>query len=174
MTVKHIVIIGFLALLTVVSGACGGSGEEPISNDASIETPIANEVSIYEELLGLIPDTPENRFGLYISDYALARQVFDVFLPGPEADEALLLEYVRDLGITGESERAKATGVFAGPFISGLSEYYAKTLGMAKYLGFDNRNVDQSIFTGRLGSPEVARGRFDPTHGHRTNAERLL
>ena len=52
------------------------------SNDASIETPIANEVSIYEELLGLIPDTPENRFGLYISDYALARQVFDVFCPG--------------------------------------------------------------------------------------------
>jgi hypothetical protein len=173
LTVKHIVIIGFLALLTVVSGACGGSGEEPISNDASIETPIANEVSIYEELLGLIPDTPENRFGLYISDYALARQVFDVFLPGPEADEALLLEYVRDLGITGESERAKATGVFAGPFISGLSEYYAKTLGMAKYLGFDNRNVDQSIFTGRLGSPEVARGRFDPTATEQ-NAERLL
>ena len=68
-------MVGGLAILALAS--CGG------------------EPSVYEELLGLVPDTPETRSQVFISDYALMRELFDTPLPGPE-DSSLAL-----LGLTG-------------------------------------------------------------------------
>ena len=178
MTLKPFIVLGLLALLITVSSACGGSGEAPISNEAtievpisptevpssnevSIETPIANEVSIYEELLGLIPDTEQTRSELFINDYELAREVLDIPLPEPEADEEAVLEY--SLALYSPDEGNVATSVVLGPFISGYSKYGTYSLGMRTYLGFDFRNVDQSIWAAQPpGQLEVVRGRFDP------------
>ena len=47
----------------------------------------------YEGLLRTIPDTPELRQQVYINDYALVRQMFDIPLPGPGDDEVALEEF---------------------------------------------------------------------------------
>ena len=43
----------------------------------------ASTDTAYAGLLGTIPDTPELRRQVYINDYALVRQMFDIPLPGP-------------------------------------------------------------------------------------------
>ena len=46
----------------------------------------APSLTVYEELLSLIPDTTGTRASVFINNYALARELFEIPLPGPEAD----------------------------------------------------------------------------------------
>jgi len=171
-TVSAIVIV----LLAAFLAACGGNGlqeravltaphtETPLTTQtapateiaSNIETPPAN-ASSFEGLLSTIPDTPDTRMSVTINDYAAVREIFGIQLPGPEADESALTEYI--IALLGP---ANMTYVSQGPFITGIS---GEAMGDSKreYLAFDGRNVDQSV---EAGTPpfilEVARGRFDP------------
>ena len=123
--------------------------------------------STYEELLATIPDTRETRMGVFIHDYALVRQLFDIPLPGPEDGEDAMEEFlphIPPLERWGETYPAMYEPWLFGPFsrdrLSMTSEHF-------RYLGFDYRNMDQSIVT-YLGSSQpahlyqVIRGRFGP------------
>ena len=135
-------------LLTVMSvttvlllAACGGGTGD-------------GEGSVFEELLGTIPDTLETRGFVEFHDYLRFREAFDIRLPGPEADEEALGEYLlRPIGMP----------QFQGPFISGYGEAGFQAVERRRYLGFDVRNVDQSLLAGSPpGTLEVLRGSFDP------------
>jgi hypothetical protein len=171
-TVSAIVIV----LLAAFLAACGGNSlqeravltashtETPLATQtapateiaSNIETPPAN-ASSFEGLLGTIPDTSDTRMSVTINDYAAVRKIFGIQLPGPEAEESALTEYI--IGLLGP---ANITYVSRGPFITGISD---EAMGDSKreYLALDGRNVDQSVEAGM--SPfilEVAHGRFDP------------
>ena len=143
-----------LLALTAVLAACG-SGDDADS-PAGADAPVS-EVSIFEALLGVIPDTPDTRKSVMINDYAAVREIFGVPLPGPEAGEEALGEYI--IGILGPENMSHLT---QGPFITGMS---GRAMGNSRreYLAFDARNVDQSVEAGIVPSKlEVAWGRFDP------------
>ncbi len=89
-----------IALLLTACGGIGGGGK-----------------GVFQELLGTIPDTSETRQLVLINDFALARELFDVELPGPDADEEALKEYLIDL------LDPRNTGLARGPWISGFTEY---------------------------------------------------
>ena len=67
----------------------GTTPAEPPAPDTDDNLPAA----VYEVLLGTIPDTPEARSSVYINDYTLVRQMFDIPLPGPGDDEDALEVY---------------------------------------------------------------------------------
>ena len=109
----------------------------------------------YEELLSLVPNTPETRSWVLMTDYALIRELFDVDLPGPEVDEDQLKEFLIALS------EATDNAMPQGPFISGFKSIFETV--SRDYLGFDVRNVDQSVEAGQPpGVLEAVRGRFDP------------
>ena len=115
-------------------------------------------LTIYEELLSLVPDTPETRDGVFINDYTLARELFDISLPGPEADVDRLEEYLLALRPIESGPRLSVA-----PFISGFDESGYSRLDYGRHLGFDIRNIDQSVAAGiPPGALEFVRGRFDP------------
>lgn len=124
----------------------------------------SREDSIYEQLLAFIPDTPENRSSVFINDYALLRKLFDIPMPGPDADEDTLSQFSMDMaGFSLESYDRAFPSPVPGPFISGFSSVAYRTPQFKDYLGFDLRDVNQSIEAGRYAVPlEVVRGRFDP------------
>ena len=94
-----IVLVALISVLT----ACGSADDGPSS-----------DVSLFEQLLGAIPDTPDTRKSVTINNYAAARQIFGVPLPGPEADQSALEEYL--LGFFNSSYMP------LGPFIAGMGE----------------------------------------------------
>ena len=143
-----------LLALTAVLAACG-SGDDADS-PAGADAPVS-EVFIFEALLSVIPDTPDTRKSVMINDYATVREIFGVPLPGPEAGEEALGEYI--IGILGPENMSHLT---QGPFITGMS---GRAMGNSRreYLAFDGRNVDQSVEAGIVPNIlEVAWGRFDP------------
>ena len=95
---------------------------------------------------------------MFINDYALARELFDIPLPGAEVDVDRLEEYL--VAFTPSPTGPKLS---VAPLISGFGETAFPRLDYGRYLGFDIRNVDQSVAAevppGALG---VVRGRFDP------------
>ena len=138
---------------------------EPPETDANDNLPVA----VYDGLLGAIPDTPETRNGVFVSDYALARQVFDAAtfpLPGPEDDEAAVAEFTSfewvDMA-AGTSNvdypRPLSPGFLDQIIYGNYTEMMAENL---QYLAFDVRNIDQSILTGQPEQHQALRGRFDP------------
>ncbi len=149
--------LGLLALALV---GCG-SDAEPVR-----ETTVATATA-YEGLLGTIPDTPELRQQVYINDYALVRQLFDIPLPGPGDDDDAVEEFYEWFpppGFEGEADYPPVRGFgavsFFGPFNYQHRNITAENL---QHLAFDVRSMDQSIVAG---SPptilDVVRGRFDP------------
>ena len=131
-------------LVALLIAACGDSGE-------------GSKQGVFQELLGTIPDTVETRQWVLINDYALARELFGVELPGPDADQESLEDYLVDLLEPSNS------GMSPGPFISGFSDVAFLFLENQPYLAFDLRNVNQSVEAGLPPEQlEVVRGRFDP------------
>ena len=158
MSIKLAAISGVILVALTALAACGGG--ENVGFPAGSETTPAEvsiEVSLFEKLLGVIPDTPNTRKSVMINDYAAVRAVFGIPLPGPEAGEPAIQEYI--IGILGPATMAHLT---QGPFITGIS---GEAMGNPRreYLAFDSRNVDQSVEAG-IGPfiLEVAWGRFDP------------
>ena len=143
-----------LSILLTLMAACGGVEDTAVP--ATNQTAIApKEVSIFEAMLGTIPDTSDTRRSVMINDYAAVRGIFAVPLPGPEADQTVLREYFA--GIRGLARLAD------GPFITGLNRE-AMDNPRREYLAFDGRNVDQSAEAGVVPELlEIAWGRFDPS-----------
>ena len=75
----------------------------------------------FQELLEVIPDTAETRGYVLLNDYQRFRETFDIQLPGPEAGEEALMDYLlrpRDMPLW-----------VTGPFISGYGPTLAPGLG---------------------------------------------
>ena len=140
-------ILAIVLAITLVVVACGGRGDD---ND-----------NPYVELLRLVPDTPETRSFVLINDYALTRELFNIPLPGPGADEEALEEYFAAfLGTPVDEEGPR---LVPGPFISGFHQYAGVSLDRRRYLAFDLRDVEKSVVAGTPpGELEIIRGRFDP------------
>ena len=79
--------------LTSVLAACGGGEDTVVLRGTHTDTP-SSEISLFEKLLGAIPDTPDTRKSVMINDYAAVREIFGVPLPGPDADLPVLVEYL--------------------------------------------------------------------------------
>ncbi len=159
--------LGLIALIATIGAACGGVEPTPTPTSSPIRTPTptlpptttspsAPEPSLYQELLRLIPDTPETRSAVYINDYVRLREVWGIPPLEPDADERAMIDYLfkyLNRLETPDSELAQtATFIFGSR--------------VRQYLGFDLRDVDQSITAGEEIEPSrhvgVLRGRFDP------------
>ena len=132
--------------------------------DFEIETgPLATPApnSVYDELLALIPDTPDTRSLVFLNDYVQLGEALNVDLPGPDANQAALENYFESLVSMLNQRGIPLWG--ETPFISGYSQYSFITLEMGNHLAFDLRNVRQSavagVPSGKLG---VMLGDFDP------------
>lgn len=161
MTSRWYIILALLALMTAIEVACDSeptptpsSTSAPTLVPTSMPTPPALEPSRYEELLRLMPDTPETRRSVYITDYALLREVWAIPPLGPDSDEQAIVDYLfRYLFPPG----------IPSPGLPPISVFF----GNRQYLGFDLRDVHQSIsIMAGEGKPsgqiEGLRGRFDP------------
>ena len=134
--------------------------------DLETETPAPS--SAYEELLALIPDTPNSRSMVFLNDYVLLRKTANIALPGPNANQEALHDYLRSL-VTTMFERG-VRGFGQAPYISGYSEFSLRTPssgqyapGISPHLGFDLRDVGQSAVAGNPpGQLGVILGDFDP------------
>ena len=115
----------------------------------------ATAASGFQELLEVIPDTAESRGYVLLNDYQRFRETFDIQLPGPEAGDEALMDYLlRPLDMP---------NWVTGPFISGYGQTAPQALDRRQYLGFDLRNVHRSAEAGvPPGVLEVVRGDFDP------------
>ena len=156
--------------LVTIAVACGGSAPLPSPTPGPTATislvqspapetaqPPRGSESVFLELLGTIPDTVDTRQWVIVNDYALAREVFNVPLPGPNADEDALSQYLLNIVVEASPRPS------IGPFISGHSESAIVQLDRPRYLAFDLREVDQSVEAGLPPAVlEVVRGRFDP------------
>ena len=120
----------------------------------------------YAGLLRTIPDTPELRRQVYINDYALVRQMFDIPLPGPGDDEDALAEFYErppPTGFEGEADDPPVRGFGAVSFFGPFNRYRNFTAENLQHLAFDVRSMDQSIVALALPATlDVVRGRFDP------------
>ncbi|MCH8224836.1 MAG: hypothetical protein IIC97_03095 [Chloroflexi bacterium] len=109
----------------------------------------------FQELLEVIPDTAETRGYVLLNDYQRFRETFDIQLPGPEAGDEDLMDYLlrpldMPLWVT-------------GPFISGYGPTSLQALDRRRYLGFDIQDVLRSAEAGLPpGVLEVIQGDFDP------------
>ena len=148
--------LGLLALALV---GCG-SDTEPVR-----ETTAATDTA-YAGLMGTIPDTPELRQQVYINDYALVRQMFDVPLPGPGDDDDALTEFYErppPTGFGGEVDDPPVRGFGAISFFGPFNQHRNITAENLQHLAFDVRSMDQSIVAFALPAIlDVVRGRFDP------------
>lgn len=152
--------IVLLALISVLA-ACG-SGEDATSpaGSSGAGTP-TSEVSLFEELLGTIPDTPDTRKSVMINDYAAVRKILELSPTSPDAEFPALLQHFIDS--IGSNNTGIKTYLARGPFISGMDDRFMENKKKV-YLAFDGRNVDQSVEAGIVPFVlEVVRGRFDPT-----------
>ena len=125
--------------------------------------PIATSspTSVYDELLALIPDTPDTRSLVFLNDYVLLRKALNVALPGPEANQEEVKDHFMSLAIMINEIGVPTWG--EAPFISGYTQYALRTSGMGEYLAFDQRNVHQSAVAGvPPGKLGVMLGNFDP------------
>lgn len=144
-----------VATSTVLSG--------PMSPKAVLDTSDADsKAAIYETLLAIIPDTPDVRVYLHISDYALARQMFSAStfpLPEPGDDDEAVAAFNSWLPPMSREE----IGVVA-PNLSfmGISPFFSLSSNSIdlQHFAFDIRNMDQIITTG-LSGYDVVRGRFN-------------
>ena len=154
--------IRWLAVVTVLAIAVVPSA----CSDDPAPAPATLADTAYEGLLRTIPDTPELRQQVYINDYALVRQLFDIPLPGPVDDEDALAEFYERPPPTGFAEEADdppVRGFGAISFFGPFNRYRNITAENLQHLAFDVRSMNQSIVALALPATlDVVRGRFDP------------
>ncbi len=156
---RLLLVLWVIAVLAVV--ACAGS--EP--TQSPMPTPAATSISTFEDMLRVIPDTPGTHASVFVIDYALMRELFDIPLPGPGANEEAKEQYRDELlaaWMEGFSDFSAQTRT---PFLSdGYTPWEPARQDHKQYLGSDIRNEDQTLVAGVLPEQmEVLRGRFDPT-----------
>lgn len=132
-------------------------------------TPGSEGGSVHEQLLSLIPDSPEARKEVFINDYPLARRLFDIPLPGPgDEDEALgeFYDWMPPLGY--DPEYPTPVIEFGATSFFGPSNHLQYLRDNLQHLAFDVRNLDRSISTGvPPGGMDIEQGRFDPQAAER-------
>ena len=115
--------------------------------------------------MGRVPDSAENRQWVLITDYAAAREEFGIALPDPNAAFEEFEQYVLQLF------DPKSTGLTEGSLISGMDPYFEHRRP-AQHLGFDGRNVDQTVTIGNESRiMEIAKGLFNPNATARAIAD---
>ena len=88
------------------------------------------------------------------NDYSRARNAHGITLPGNDASNDELLDY---MGLISDK------GMATGPWISGTTEYATRQIENREHLGFDIRDIEQSVQAEYLPNVlEAVRGRFDP------------
>ena len=147
----------FVLLLSVsVAGTACAGNKSKSSDDLA-----------YQELLSVIPDTPESREYIWIDDYSLARELF-VYpqLPGPGDDDSVAESFYEWVHPIDYKMNINAPPVinfgntsFTGPFNRrGLTPKER-----SRYLGFDIRNLEQSAYVApRDARIDISLGDFDP------------
>ena len=158
---SRVVLLGsvLLALASVLT-ACGSSDDAGPTAEVPATSPPSVEVSLFEKLLGAIPDAPDTRKSVLINDYAAVREILQLSPASPDAKFPALLEYA--IQSVGQSSNGIKIHMGTGPFISGMHERAFEDT-KREYLAFDGRNVDQSVEAGIAPSIfEVVWGRFDP------------
>jgi len=112
------------------------------------------ETSGFLALLEVIPDNAQTRGWLQVNDYQRFREAFDIQLPGPEADQEALMDYLL---------RPIDMPQFYGSFISGYGQTAPQALERRRYLGFDLRDIHRNAEAGLPPEVlEVVQGDFDP------------
>jgi len=129
----------YLVLATVLlAGAfgisgCGGTNGSP-----------------FLDMLKLIPDAPSTRYSVYISDHARIRELYDVPLPSPDADDEEIEDYIMMLiGDAYKLENDPTAGrrFASGSFISGMGPFgyqFASPI-RRQNIGFGPQDVDVDI-----------------------------
>ncbi len=123
---------------------------------------------VYEKLLRAIPDTPENRGGVFIEDFTMVRRTFDRALPGPGDSDASVQEFYS--GLWHESLDPESVGdefpvssMGGTPFLGPYQVIQYGIAGNLEHLAFDIRDMDHSVFAGNSAEGVgVISGRFDP------------
>ena len=130
------------AMLLVFCIGIGCASEPPTEGPGTFST-----------LLAHIPDTWQTREVVYVHDYARARELFHISLPGSDSDTSM------NFYVDSFTAFHYVPGIDSGqaPWISGLQGHY--DVRFDEYLAFSARNVDQTARTAEL---EVVRGQFDP------------
>ena len=136
--------------------------EDLETQSGSRETPAPS--SAYEELLALIPNTPDTRSMVFLNDYVLLRKTANIALPGPNANQEALQNYLQALVTTMFDRGVRGFG--QAPYISGYTQFALSVQdapGINPHLGFDLRDVGQSAVAGNPpGQLGVMLGDFDP------------
>ena len=143
----------------VVALSCGGNGDEagPAPADETSQ-PSTEQVGVkhlgFLEMLAVIPDTSGARRELMLVDLTTVRELYDISLPGEQADNDAVLDYLLELGELR----------LGGPFISGMDQFAFQTNPtFRKHLSFDARNVDRFAWAMTApGQLEVVWGSFEP------------
>lgn len=148
------------------TGSTQAETATPVAVQSATAGPIsgAEGESAYEDLLSWIPDSPEARIEVFINDYALARRLFDIPLPGPgDEDEALeeFYDWMPPLGY--DPEYPTPVFEFGATSFFGPINHLQYLRDNLQHLAFDARNLDQSISAGvPPGGIDLEQGRFDP------------
>ncbi|MDA1189250.1 MAG: hypothetical protein O2854_06180 [Chloroflexi bacterium] len=144
---------------TVQETATSLPTSEPVVTQQTDDEPTGNT---FLDLLSLVPDTPETRQGVFVNDFARIRDLCDIALPGPDADQQALLAYFRDV-------THPADFTIERSFISGLGGFQPFA---TQNLGFTIRDVDADLYLSDEAAAEdvfleVVLGRFDPETANR-------
>lgn len=126
------------------------------------------------ELLSRIPDTPESRHELILSDRELWRSLTGFDLPSYEdGKDAYMEAFLTAYGtLNHDGSDPLFYGPGEGPYLFNFLES-AQRLNTFDNLGFDHRNVDQTAIAAFNGRDfiEITVGRFDPGLAKRLLAE---
>ncbi len=153
------------------TGSTQAETATPVAIQSATAGPMsgAEGESAYEDLLSWIPDSPEARIEVFINDYALARRLFDIPLPGPgDEDEALeeFYDWMPPLGY--DPEYPTPVFEFGATSFFGPINHLQYLRDNLQHLAFDARNLDQSISAGvPPGGIDLEQGRFDPQAAER-------
>ena len=130
--------------------------------NASSAPPSVSLPSRYLELLGTIPDSPETRRGVWITDYSKVRETFGLVLTGPDDED--LQKMLSDFR---EGRRDSRPFVKSMAFLGPLNIYFREVNQNLRYVALDHSDMDQSIVT--VIPPdvkEVVMGHFDQQRTH--------
>lgn len=142
----------------------------------NVPLPLAREDQrTLQDLLAQIPDTPENRSELRLGDHAVWRSQVGFEVPSYEdGKEAFIEKYLDAIPYYTSSGEVDPDVPWPGqgPYLSGFTDYMT-SLQTFDPLGFDQRNVDQTVIAAPFGSDftDIIVGRYDPALAQRLLAE---
>ena len=145
-------------VFVAITGCASGADDTPSEDKSG---------GVFERLLAVVPDSPYTREGAYMNDYLRARDAFGIPLPGHDADEDDLLDYIIKLTVF-DNDRGDGYMMADGPEFSGFSLFSqdknAIRIENLRHLAFDIRHVEQSVTVGggTRNQLELVKGSFDP------------